>query len=148
MACFTLPDSPMKAGFLTEEERRFVANRLQTETGTGKGRVTNDDRIQPKYVWAALREWKIWMAVWVFWGNSISVYGYVEISPIASNHSRLPDLHIPFPLLYWSLATAPRTLHVLGPIRKQTDALTLAATAHYPHLCSSHDYRHRYCCVV
>lgn len=72
---FMLPDSPETAKFLTKHEKEFLINRLALETGSKVGRVTNADRIKLKHVWAALKEWKIWCAVIMFWGNSIGVYG-------------------------------------------------------------------------
>jgi hypothetical protein len=75
---FLLPDKPETASFLTPEERKFVVTRLEMETGSGKGHVTNNDKIKLSHVIAALKEWKIWAMVWVFWGNSIGVYGYEQ----------------------------------------------------------------------
>jgi hypothetical protein len=49
-----LPDSPETAHFLTKEEKEFIINRLAVETGSGQGRVTNADRIQPHHVWAGM----------------------------------------------------------------------------------------------
>ena len=77
MTAFTLPDSPMTAKFLTREEKQFVVSRLQVETGSGRGRVTNEDPLRKRYIVAALKEWKLWLAVLIWWGNSITVYGYV-----------------------------------------------------------------------
>lgn len=72
---FTLPSSPMTAKFLTRTERQFIIARLQTETGSGRGRVTNEEHIRMHHVWDALKEWKIWFAVLCWWGNSITIYG-------------------------------------------------------------------------
>jgi hypothetical protein len=72
---YLLPDRPGTAKFLTAEEREFVIGRLQLETGSGKGRVTNEDRIGVRHVLQALKEWKIYASVIPFWGNSIGVYG-------------------------------------------------------------------------
>jgi len=66
-----LADSPRTASFLTQDERDFITRRLELETGSGKGKVTNDDRIKTSHVIAALKEWRIWAMVIVFWGNSI-----------------------------------------------------------------------------
>ena len=73
-AIFIVPDSPETAKFLTEEERNFVIHRLQVETGSGHGRVTNSDKINMAHIMAALREWRTWAAVVMFWGASTSVY--------------------------------------------------------------------------
>jgi hypothetical protein len=70
-----LPDSPETAKFLNKEEKEFLVDRLANETGSGHGRVTNQDAIKPHHVYAAFREWKTWAAVVMFWGNTIGVYG-------------------------------------------------------------------------
>lgn len=74
-----LPDSPETARFLTKDEKELIINRLALETGSGKGKVTNADKIQKKHVIAALKEWKTWAACIMFWGNTIGVYGSVPI---------------------------------------------------------------------
>jgi hypothetical protein len=72
---FTLPDGPATAKFVNEHERRYLVSRLQVETGSGQGRVTNDDKIHKRYIISALKEWKTWLAVICWWGNSVTVYG-------------------------------------------------------------------------
>lgn len=60
---FFLPDSPNTARFLTTDEREFIIMRLEQDTGSGQGRVTNNDKITKHQVWAGLKEWKIWISV-------------------------------------------------------------------------------------
>lgn len=74
-----LPDSPEAASFLTQHERDFLVRRLAEETGSGHGRVTNQDKMEKKFIIAGLSDWKIWAAVVIFWGNTVGVYGYVTI---------------------------------------------------------------------
>ncbi|KAF2098516.1 MFS general substrate transporter [Rhizodiscina lignyota] len=76
-----LPDNPETAKFLTKDEKELIINRLALETGSGKGKVTNSDKIQMKYIIAALKEWKTWAAVVMFWGNTIGVYGFTSTVP-------------------------------------------------------------------
>ncbi|KIW83497.1 hypothetical protein Z517_02742 [Fonsecaea pedrosoi CBS 271.37] len=76
-----LPDRPGTASFLTPDEREFVIARLQVETGSGRGRITNDDKITKEHIFAGLREWKIWLAVLIFWGNAIGGYGFTYAIP-------------------------------------------------------------------
>jgi MFS family permease len=71
-----LPDSPETASFLTQKERDFLVQRLADETGSGHGRVTNQDKITKKHIVAGLSDWKVWAAVVIFWGNTVGVYGY------------------------------------------------------------------------
>lgn len=73
-----LPDSPETASFLNQAERDFLVRRLAEETGSGHGRVTNQDKMSKKFVIAGLSDWKIWAAVVVFWGNTVGVYGYAS----------------------------------------------------------------------
>lgn len=73
-----LPDNPETASFLDKHEKEYIINRLALETGSGKGRVTNNDKIQMHHVMAALKEYKIWGAWVMFWANTIGVYGYVS----------------------------------------------------------------------
>lgn len=61
---FYLPDDPETANFLTRREKEFIINRLALETGSGRGRVTNADKIGMKHIVSAFKEWKIWCA-WV-----------------------------------------------------------------------------------
>jgi hypothetical protein len=70
-----LPDTPETASFLTKREKEFVINRLAMDTGSGKGHVTNSDKIQKHHIMAAFKDWKIWAMIVVFWGNAIGVYG-------------------------------------------------------------------------
>lgn len=71
-----LPNSPETAGFLDKQEKEYIINRLALETGSGHGRVTNNDRIKMHHIWAAFREYKIWCSWVMFWANTIGVYGY------------------------------------------------------------------------
>jgi MFS family permease len=72
---FILPDSPETATFLAKHEKEFLVNRLALETGSGYGRVTNNDLLSFQQVKAAFKEWKIWAAVVCFWASSIGIYG-------------------------------------------------------------------------
>ncbi|KAK2739568.1 hypothetical protein FQN57_006530 [Myotisia sp. PD_48] len=76
-----LPDDPTSARFLTLKEREFIVNRLAIETGSGRGRVTNADKITVAHVVAALKEWKIWVAIVMTVGISIGVYGFSATAP-------------------------------------------------------------------
>ena len=78
---FYLPDNPETASFLTRREKEFIINRLALETGSGRGRVTNTDKIGVKHVIAAFKEWKIWCLWVVFWANTIGTYGFTATVP-------------------------------------------------------------------
>jgi hypothetical protein len=70
-----LPDNPETARFLNKQEKEYIINRLALETGSGHGRVTNNDKIKMHHIWAAFKEYKIYTAVVMFWANTIGVYG-------------------------------------------------------------------------
>lgn len=78
---FILPDSPETAKFLTKHEKEFLVNRLALETGSGHGRVTNNDKIQWRHIKAAFSEWKIYCAIVCFWANTIGTYGFTATVP-------------------------------------------------------------------
>jgi hypothetical protein len=71
---FLMPNSPATASFLTAQERDLLCQRLESDSG-GSGNVQTSERFQMKYLTAALTDWKIWLSVIVYWGNSISTYG-------------------------------------------------------------------------
>jgi MFS family permease len=72
---FLMPDNPETARFLNKEEKEFVINRIALETGSGHGRVTNNDKIRTHHIIAAFKEWKIWAAMIMFWACTIGTYG-------------------------------------------------------------------------
>ncbi|ORX93929.1 major facilitator superfamily domain-containing protein [Clohesyomyces aquaticus] len=76
-----LPDSPETAKFLTQGERDFLVNRLAEETGSGHGRVTNQDKIQKHHIVAGFSDWRVWGGVVIFWGNTVGVYGFTATVP-------------------------------------------------------------------
>ncbi|KAF2197612.1 MFS general substrate transporter, partial [Delitschia confertaspora ATCC 74209] len=76
-----LPDSPETARFLKKEEREFIVNRIALETGSGHGRVTNQDKIQGFHIKAAFSDWKIYAGIVIFWGNTVGVYGFTATVP-------------------------------------------------------------------
>ncbi|KAL6884402.1 major facilitator superfamily domain-containing protein [Trichoderma evansii] len=76
-----LPDSPSTAPFLTTEEREFIVLRLEQDTGSGRGRVTNNDKVNKRQVIAGLTDWKVWAAVFMYWATSISSYGFTYTVP-------------------------------------------------------------------
>lgn len=67
---WVLPDSPERARWLSPEEQKFLRRRLERDSGTTEGRVETQDHFNVKYLVAALKEWKIWFTVLIFWGNT------------------------------------------------------------------------------
>lgn len=74
---FILPDGPETAKFLDKHEKEFLINRIAMETGSGRGHVTNQDKITAHHIRAGLSDWKIWAMILVYWANSVGVYGSV-----------------------------------------------------------------------
>ncbi|KAI3342724.1 major facilitator superfamily domain-containing protein [Ustulina deusta] len=79
-AFFLLYDFPETATFLTEEERAFVIFRLKNQGNTededeGSVRVFEAEEFEWKYVWAALKDWQIWVNIFVYWGIVCPLYG-------------------------------------------------------------------------
>lgn len=67
---FILPDSPETAKFLTVAERATLKRRLQQDSGTSAGQVETKEKFQWRFMRAAFLDWKIWFAIFVFWGNT------------------------------------------------------------------------------
>ncbi|KAM0548786.1 hypothetical protein ACHAPJ_009782 [Fusarium lateritium] len=80
--CFwLLPDSPETAKFLKPEERQFLCDRLRNDAGTKTGHVDLKDKFHWPTIQSALFDWKIWAAVIIYWGNTISIYGFTYTAP-------------------------------------------------------------------
>ncbi|OBT53111.1 hypothetical protein VE04_07821 [Pseudogymnoascus sp. 24MN13] len=81
MACpFLLPNGPASAKFLSMEEKTFLSQRLENDSG-GSGRLQTAETFQMRYVIAALTDWKIYLSVLIYWGNSICTYGFIYTLP-------------------------------------------------------------------
>ncbi|KAI1356299.1 major facilitator superfamily domain-containing protein [Xylaria sp. FL0043] len=79
-AFFLLYDFPETATFLTEEERAFVIFRLKyqgqsEDKDEGALRVSQAEEFEWKYVWAAFKDWQIWVNIFVYWGIVCPLYG-------------------------------------------------------------------------
>lgn len=67
---FILPDSPDSANFLTSAEKTIIKIRLEQDSGTSSGSVETKEKFQWKFLQAAFCDWKIWFAIFIFWGNT------------------------------------------------------------------------------
>lgn len=90
-AFWALYDFPETASFLTEEERAFVVFRLkyqgqQKAAGQSQSRVAQADEFKWEYVWAAFKDWQIWVNIFVYWGVSQDMSGH---GMSTANHDRL-----------------------------------------------------------
>lgn len=72
LGCYwALPDSPQTASFLSCNERDIITQRLEQDTGTSSGRVGTNENFEWVYLTSALSEWKIYLAVVIFWSNTV-----------------------------------------------------------------------------
>lgn len=78
---WTLPDSPETASFLTAQQKSVIERRLMQDAGTKAGHVNTRDGFSWHFLKESLLEWKIWLAVIIYWGNSICLYGFTLTAP-------------------------------------------------------------------
>lgn len=71
---FMLIDSPATQKFLSPEDTEWYCRRLKADYQIGAG---DQGQFKWKYVISALTDWKIYLSTLIFWGNSITVYGFV-----------------------------------------------------------------------
>ncbi|KAJ8116180.1 hypothetical protein OPT61_g2333 [Boeremia exigua] len=74
---FILPNSPASADFLTAPEKAYILQGLQNDSGS-TGQVETSEKYHKRYIFAALRDFKIYISVLIYWGNAISNYGQVS----------------------------------------------------------------------
>ncbi|KAI0378096.1 MFS general substrate transporter [Hypomontagnella monticulosa] len=80
LAFFVLHDFPETATFLTEKEREFVVFRLKYQgqfhgKEQGHPQVAQAEEFEWKYVFAAFKDWQIWVNIFVYWGIVCPLYG-------------------------------------------------------------------------
>ncbi|KAK0702572.1 major facilitator superfamily domain-containing protein [Apiosordaria backusii] len=78
-AYFVMQDYPSTAKFLTEEERAEVSARLKRD------RSSLADEFDMKYFWAALKDWKIWVHMFITIGVYTGLYSYSLFLPTIIN---------------------------------------------------------------
>ncbi|CAI6093584.1 unnamed protein product [Clonostachys chloroleuca] len=78
---WTLPDSPAVAKFLTPGEKELIHQRLQRDSGTSEGKVATEEAFQWRYLRAALLDYKIYLGIIMFWGNTICIYAFSFAMP-------------------------------------------------------------------
>lgn len=65
-----LPDSPARASFLTPEEKAFVKDRLERDSGHSSGRVRTAESFNWKSIQPLITDWKIYFTIFIYWGNT------------------------------------------------------------------------------
>ncbi|KAL5520958.1 hypothetical protein ACEPAF_2961 [Sanghuangporus sanghuang] len=63
VAIFVLVDFPVTASFLTPEERAYVIHRKKYDNSRGFGEA---EEFASRYVWAAFKDWQIWLHILVY----------------------------------------------------------------------------------
>ncbi|KAM0257548.1 hypothetical protein ACHAPA_011673 [Fusarium lateritium] len=79
---WVLPDSPATASFLSEQEKVFAAERLRLDVRVSMDHDGDDeetDKFEWRYLKDALMDWKIYLGVIIYWGNS--TYGFNFSAP-------------------------------------------------------------------
>ncbi|KAI5463965.1 major facilitator superfamily domain-containing protein [Mariannaea sp. PMI_226] len=106
IAFFVLEDFPETSRFLNEEEKAFVVFRLKYQAQAGKigskqVQVAEADEFAWKYVWAAFKDWQIWVNIFVYWGIVCPLYGISLFLPTivkglgyTSSHAQLMTVPI------------------------------------------------------
>jgi hypothetical protein len=93
-APFIIPDDPKTAKFLSEDEKNFLMYRIQADQGCEDMTSQSAEPFKSKYFWAAVKDWKVWVSILVYFGNSIPVYGCVY----PTNLSILTNTYLQFHL--------------------------------------------------
>jgi hypothetical protein len=75
---FVMWDSPEKAGFFSTEEKAYFTRRLALDYSTGG---KDGEKFKWKYLRQALTDWKTYLSVVIFWGNTITGYGFIFSLP-------------------------------------------------------------------
>lgn len=69
---WVLPNSPETASFLSEQEKAFVSERLRLDVRVSMEHdndVEDTDKFEWRYLKDALKDWKIYLGVIIYWGN-------------------------------------------------------------------------------
>ncbi|KAK4183648.1 putative high-affinity nicotinic acid transporter [Podospora australis] len=79
IAFWAMQDYPATAKFLTPEERQEVSDRLKLD------RSSLADEFNMKYFWAAIKDWKIWVHMFITIGVYTGLYSYSLFLPTIIN---------------------------------------------------------------
>ncbi|EJD01969.1 MFS general substrate transporter [Fomitiporia mediterranea MF3/22] len=76
VAFFVLVDFPVSASFLTPEERAYlttlVSSLLEYDNSSGIGEA---EKFAWRYVWAAFKDWQIWLHILIYTSVIVPLYG-------------------------------------------------------------------------
>lgn len=78
---FLLPDSPDRASFLRADEKAFIKQRLEHDSGTTSGTVGLNEQFQWSSLKGAFMDWKIYLATFMYWGTTVRLCA-IHFSPV------------------------------------------------------------------
>ncbi|KAG2067218.1 MFS general substrate transporter [Suillus decipiens] len=81
IAFFVLVDFPSTAKFLTQEERAFVVWKKKYDNSS----VGEEERFVTRHVWAALKDWQIWLHIFMYISIVVPLYGITLFLPFGYN---------------------------------------------------------------
>ncbi|KAG9226994.1 hypothetical protein CCMSSC00406_0008966 [Pleurotus cornucopiae] len=81
LAFFVLVDFPVSAKFLTPEERAFVVWRKKYDSSS----VGEEERFAARHVWAAFKDWQVWLHVFVYLSVITPLFGITLFLPSIIN---------------------------------------------------------------
>ena len=67
-----ISDFPEEASWLSVEERQFVKARLEEDVGE----LRQNQPLTPKIVFSIIREWKVLLGGFMYFGLVVPAYGY------------------------------------------------------------------------
>jgi hypothetical protein len=76
-----LPDSPQTASFLAPVEKEYITRRLEQDAGNSAGKVHMLESYEWSYLKSALTEWKIFLAVIIYWRTITCLYRFTYSAP-------------------------------------------------------------------
>jgi MFS family permease len=77
LALFVLADFPDTAKFLTPEERVFIIWRKRYDNSS----VGEADKFATRHVWAAFRDWQVWLHILIYMSVSCPLFGITMFLP-------------------------------------------------------------------
>ncbi|KAF3992258.1 hypothetical protein FT663_01223 [Candidozyma haemuli var. vulneris] len=88
--CF--PQYPQDSTFLTPKERRYVVHRVKYSSNAENQKmlggevaleksVGEDNSGSRSYMWAAFKDWQVWVQLFICWGILVPLYGIALFAP-------------------------------------------------------------------
>ncbi|KAF5328818.1 hypothetical protein D9619_011500 [Psilocybe cf. subviscida] len=78
---WAIEDFPISARFLSDEERRFVIERLKNDSKQSAG----GENFSMKHIYAAYKDWQTWLCLAIFMGFDGPLYAFALFTPSVIN---------------------------------------------------------------